>query len=121
MIASQEGDWLKEYVWAVAALTASCLVAFAVGEASLLLIPAAFVIGLLLRPRLIWPLWLWTLVVIWVGNGITALVDPEWWSDSGETFVSFFFESLLFMTVLVLLPLWIGRLVARALGRRHAV
>ncbi len=121
MLTSRLIVWVRENLSAIAALTVTCLAAFIVGEASLLLIPVAFAVGFLLQPRLLWPLWLWTLGIILVGNGVNAIIDPEWWSDTGETVVSVFFESLIFLTGLVLLPLWLGRASARAFGRRRAV
>ena len=112
--------WFGENAVALAALTVPWLLAFVSGEWLLLFMPVAFAVGFLLRPRLLWPLWLWTLAVIWAVNAVSSIVDPESWSDSGETFLSFFFESLIFMAVLVLLPLWLGRLAGRAFDRRRA-
>ncbi|HMM43822.1 MAG TPA: hypothetical protein PKA95_18155 [Thermomicrobiales bacterium] len=113
-------EWFRENAWAIVALTVPWLGAILAGEALLLFVPVALAVGYLLQPRQLWPLWLWTLAVIWVVNAIAAVVDPESMRESGETAGSFFFESLLFMAALVLLPLWLGRFVARALDRRRA-
>lgn len=120
MLLNRVVDWFRENAWAIAALTVPWLGAIFTGEAILLFVPVALAVGYLLQPRQLWPLWLWTLAVIWVVNAVAAVVDPESWSESGETAVSFFFESLVFLAVLVLLPLWLGRFVARALDRRRA-
>ncbi len=120
MVVDRIVGWVRENAYALVALTAPWVLAFVSGEWLLLFVPVALAVGYLLRPRLLWPLWLWTLAVIWAVNIVVAIVDPESWSDSGETVVSFLFESLILMAVLVLLPLWLGRLAGRALDRRRA-
>lgn len=112
--------WFRENAVAIIALTVPWLGAVVTSQIILSFVPVAFAVGFLLRLRLLWPLWLWTLGVIWIVNAVVAIADPESMRESGETYVSFFFESLVVMAVLVLLPLWLGRLAGRALERRRA-
>jgi len=120
MSANHVVEWLSENFWAIIALTMPLAFVFVAGELLLLLVPVALVVGYLLRPRTIWPLWLWTVAVIWIVNVFVAIADSRSWSDSGETVASFVFESLVLMAVLVLLPLWLGRLIARAINRNRS-
>jgi hypothetical protein len=87
----------------------------------LLLLPASLAIGWVLHPVRLWPIWLGTILVLWVINGASALLDafPEETAGGEETIWSFAIESVLFMAVLVLLPLWIGRILGQIFSRWH--
>lgn len=70
---------------------------------------AAFVIGLVLRPRHVWLVWLGAVVVQWVAMGVFGkYVDPE-----DETVLSLIIEAFAWMAIGVLLPVWLGRTVRK--------
>jgi hypothetical protein len=80
--------------------------------------PVAFAIGIILNPRRLWPIWIGAIVVMWVSYGTATLLHlPAVEGGGEETVGSFMFEAVIFMAVLVLLPLWLGRLVERLRAR----
>jgi Kef-type K+ transport system membrane component KefB len=83
--------------------------------------PTALAIGFFLRPRQLWPIWLGSVVMMWIVYGLAELLDlfPDDAAESGETWWSFALESFVFMAMLVLLPLWIGRLAGRFVTKRR--
>ncbi|MBI2764839.1 MAG: hypothetical protein HYX53_02880 [Chloroflexi bacterium] len=77
---------------------------------------AAFAIGFLLRPRHVWIIWLGAVVIQWAAMGVFGkYADPE-----DETVQSLILEAFAWMAIGVLLPVWLGRTIRRALrqGRR---
>ena len=108
--------WVKTGVhehWLAAALLVIPVVLATWFSAIVWLVPlAAFVIGIVLRPRHVWAVWLGSVVILWVSLGVWELFNDSAESASGgeETIVSVFFESFIFMAVGVLLPAWLGRL-----------
>ena len=68
----------------------------------------AFVIGLALRPRHVWLLWLGAVVVEWVTVIAWGRYDVP---GSGETLTSIMIEAFFWMALGVLIPVWLGRLV----------
>lgn len=93
------------------------------GEMLTLTFPVALAVGFLLRPRQLWPIWLGSVVLLWVVYGLAVLFDliPGSGEDveAGETWWSFALEAFVFMAMLVLLPLWIGRLAGRFTTERR--
>jgi hypothetical protein len=75
--------------------------------------PLALVIGAVLRPRWLWPLWLGSTVLMWAVYGyatyVLHLMPAPGQPGAGETVWTFALESAIFMAGLVLLPLWLGR------------
>ena len=75
----------------------------------------AFGIGLLLRPRYVWLIWLGAVVLEW----ITVIVwgkynDP----GSGETLLSIMIEAFFWMFFGVFIPLLLGRLLRSSIGAK---
>lgn len=70
---------------------------------------AAFVIGVVLRPRHVWLIWLGAVVIQWIAMGVLGVyADPE-----GETVLSLIIEAFAWMAMGVLLPVWLGRTVGK--------
>ena len=82
----------------------------------------ALVIGLVLRPRHVWLVWLSSVVMLWIVVGYMG-----GYSDPGpdETVVSIMIEAFVWMFLGVLIPVWFGRLTRAAIDeqphpdRRH--
>lgn len=67
----------------------------------------AFAVGLALRPRHLWLVWLGSVVIQWIVMGIWGK-----YSDPGdETVLSLALEAFGWMFVGVLIPAWFGRLL----------
>jgi hypothetical protein len=87
-------------------------------ELWLLLVPlVAFASGFQLRPHHVWLVWLAAITLLWLGVGVWFLVDasaelgdPE----TGETAASLFAETFPITALLILAPMWFGRLVRAA-------
>ncbi len=114
MSASQRvRTWVETAVqehWLIVALLAVPIVLATWMSAIVWLVPlAAFVVGAALQPRHVWVVWLGSVVVLWISLGVWEVFN-ESTADDGETIVSVFFESFIFMAGGVLLPTWIGRL-----------
>jgi hypothetical protein len=82
---------------------------------ALILFVVAFAIGLILRPPHLWIVWLGAIVLWWLAGGAYSVfgdpppVDPE----LEETPISFMVETIPFTAVLVLLPMFLGRVISR--------
>jgi len=79
----------------------------------------AAVVGLVLRPRHVWLVWLGSVVIEWI-----ALAVWGKYSHAGpdETPLSLTLEAFAWMALGVLLPVWIGRFVGRGIrAGRHPV
>lgn len=90
---------------------------------ALMLATAALLVGAILRPAHLWIVWLETVVICWLAGGAYTL----WGESSGngdETVLTFMAEAFAFMALLVLLPMFVGRLfgnlVLGARGRTHS-
>jgi hypothetical protein len=82
---------------------------------ALLLFIVAFGVGLILRPKHLWIIWIEAVVLTWLAGGAYTL----WGEDSGdgdETVFTFMFEAIIFMALLVLLPMFLGRLIPTVTG-----
>jgi hypothetical protein len=114
-------DWQREIALPLAILSVPIAISgLFVGEALTLAFPVAFLIGLLLRPRRLWLLWLASIVLLWAIYGFITLADLfEGEEEGGETIWSFAFESFIFFALLVLLPAWLGRLLGSYIDRRR--
>lgn len=94
------------------------------GDLLILSFPVALLIGFFLSPNHSWPIWIGSIVLVWVVYGcavlLGALPEPGEAGD-GETVWSFMIEAAIFMAVLVLLPLWLGRSAGQVVRdlRRH--
>jgi len=78
----------------------------------------ALIVGVALRPRHVWLVWLGSVVVEWITVGVWGKYgDP----GSEETVGSIMVEAFMWMLLGVLLPVWLGRLVRAAVGEggRH--
>jgi hypothetical protein len=79
---------------------------------ALLLLATAFAVGLLLRPKHLWIVWIEAILLTWLGGGFYSLFGPDPApGEPQETVVSFMFEAIIFMAILVLLPMFLGRLI----------
>ena len=74
---------------------------------------AAFLIGLVLRPRHPWLLWLGSVVFEWIVVIAWGKYDVP---GSGETLTSIMLEAFFWMAAGVWLPVWIGRAIRTAYG-----
>lgn len=77
----------------------------------------AFVVGLALRPRHVWFVWLGSVVILWLVMGLWgAYSDP----GGGETVFSLILEAFVWMYFGVLLPVWLGRFIRNGIAQgRH--
>ena len=67
----------------------------------------AFAIGLTLRPRHVWAVWLGSVVIVWVSMGLWGR-----YNDPGdESALSLILEAIIEMLIGVALPLWLGKVV----------
>jgi hypothetical protein len=67
----------------------------------------AFVIGLVLRPRHVWLVWLGSVVIQWIVMGVWGK-----YNDPGEeTALSLITEAFMWMLMGVLIPVWLGRII----------
>lgn len=112
-------DWRHDLLSPLALIAIPIVIsAFGPGGILTLAFPVAIVAGYLFAPRHLWVVWLASVVLMWASYGSAVLLDvlpgPAEDPSSGETIWSFAAESFMFMAVLVLLPLWIGRLLKRA-------
>lgn len=89
-------------------------VTFAIGGWVLLIYSAAaLLVGLAFKPRHVWIPWLGAILLLWTA-GAVMLLSGNWpWQDPthGETFSSYAIETVLFTAVLVLLPLFVGKIL----------
>lgn len=86
-----------------------------VGEALILTFPASLALGYLYRPNKLWLYWIIaSLVMIVTSIVLEALgIGPEYGSgENPETAWSVLFEAPIFVGMLVVLPLMLGKLVA---------
>jgi hypothetical protein len=108
-------SWQRDLVLPLAGLFGPVLLSIiSYGEFLNLMLPVALILGYIVRPARLWLIWIGSIVLVWVSYGFATLVGtlPEPGTDqNGETVGSFMVEVVIFMAVLVLLPLWIGRLV----------
>jgi hypothetical protein len=112
--------WLREVVVPLALMGAVCLlVVFGHGDAIMLLPVVALATGWLIQPARLWPVWLGVILMVWVPNAVIELfnLDPHAFVE-GETIWGFAFVVTFLMALLVLLPLWIGRVAGRYTDRR---
>jgi hypothetical protein len=90
------------------------------GEWLMLAFPAAAAVGYLLQPARLWVVWLGAVVLMWFVYGGAVLVgleeQPATDPSQGETWWTFALESFIWMAILTLLPMWIGRLLGRRAG-----
>jgi hypothetical protein len=73
-----------------------------------LILPAvALAVGIILRPRHVWLIWLGAVVIQWIAMGVLGkYADPE-----DETVLSLILEAFVWMALGVLLPVWLGRTI----------
>jgi hypothetical protein len=78
---------------------------------------SAFVVGVVLRPRHAWFVWLGAVVIQWIAMGVLGkYADPE-----GETVLSLVLEAVPLMAMGVLVPVWLGRTVRNLMEQnRHS-
>jgi hypothetical protein len=107
---------LREYGLPLLLLTLPTIGIFWLDElGALILVAVAFAIGLVLRPAHIWIVWLGTIVLWWLAGGAYSVfgnpppVDPA----LEETPLSFMVETIPFTALLVLLPMFLGRIIGR--------
>lgn len=116
-------DWPREIALPLILLFIPVLLSLvSYGEYLIGCAPVAFVIGLILKPKRLWPIWMGAIALVWLSYGTATLLHlPSVEGGGEETVGSFMFESVIFMAILVLLPLWLGRLVERLRWRieRH--
>jgi hypothetical protein len=123
MMTFMRSEWLRENRVPLGLLFVPILLSIVVGELLTLTFPIAFLIGYFMLPKRPWHLWIGSIVMVWAVYGsavlVGALPGPGEPASGGETVWSFMFETVIFMAVLVLLPLWLGREVARVVGNRQ--
>jgi hypothetical protein len=73
----------------------------------------AFFVGLLLWPRHVWILWLGAVIMEWIVVGYMGKFNDP---GGGETTASIMIEAFFWMFFGVLLPAWLGRLVANGIA-----
>jgi hypothetical protein len=112
MVKVTRGDFIEWVISAVVFAVPMVLLVSPGDAASLLLPLSALLFGIVRRPRHLWGSWIASILLLWLAVGWWSLFrEPvETDSENQETIVSFFFESILFTAVLVLFPLWLGRL-----------
>jgi hypothetical protein len=75
----------------------------------------ALVIGIVLRPRHVWLVWLGSVVIEWIVVGYMGK-----YNDPGdETVGSIMIEAFVYMFIGVLVPVWFGRLIRAAIEQRR--
>jgi hypothetical protein len=84
---------------------------------ALLLALVAFGIGLFLRPKHLWIIWIEAILLWWLAGGAWS----QWGEDAAageaeETVFSFMIETIPFTALLVLLPMFLGRLIPAVSG-----
>ena len=107
---------LREYGLPLLLLTIPTIGIFWLDElGALILFLVALSIGLVLRPAHLWIVWLGTIVLWWLAGGAYSVLDNPSPVDQEpeETPLSFMFETIPFTALLVLLPMFLGRLVGR--------
>jgi hypothetical protein len=115
-------DWQHEVIYPLA-LIALPMVASVIGAGEWLTtaFPVALLAGFLFTPRHPWLVWLGSVLMMWLVYGsanLLGLLEPLAEDPAqGETIWTFALESFIFMAVLVLLPLWIGRTIQRAVSK----
>ncbi|HUZ03498.1 MAG TPA: hypothetical protein VMU89_24395 [Thermomicrobiaceae bacterium] len=78
----------------------------------------AFAIGLTLRPRHVWLLWLGSVVIEWLVVGYMGKYSEP---GGGETVRSIVIEAFPWMALGVLVPVWLGRFLGSGLREgRHS-
>ncbi len=85
------------------------LISLGVGPGLNLLGLVSFYLGYKKRPQKIWPLWLISVVLLWVTYGLAAAIQLIPFEEGGETWWSFGFEAFIFMAMFVAVPMFIGR------------
>jgi hypothetical protein len=109
--------WIRDMLVPLAVVLVPLGLAMALNSGAWLfaITPIAFAYGLLARPKRVWPIWIASLLVLWIGNALIATFDlvAEVEGAGEETVAGFMMESLLGMAGLVLLPAWLGRVVGR--------
>lgn len=75
----------------------------------------AFVVGLVLRPRHVWLVWIGSVVMVWLVIGYMGKYNDP---GPNETVASIMIESIIWMLLAVLVPAWFGRLI-RADSMEH--
>ncbi len=118
MLGIDRENWQRELGIPLAALAVLMVLSVvSYGEWLLLAFPVATAVGYLLQPARLWVVWLGSVVLMWVVYGSAVLVGledkPATDPAQGETWWTFALESFVFMAVLVLVPMWIGRLTHR--------
>ncbi len=84
--------------------------------APMLPLPAvAFLVGLVLRPRHVWLVWLGAVVIQWATMAAWGAYATAATPGAGETPLSLTVEAFFWMAGGVLLPVWLGRLAGRAI------
>jgi hypothetical protein len=93
-----------------------------IGDSGTLGLPVmALAIGLLLRPRHLWIIWLEVIVLFWLAGATWTLWgDEPAPGEPEETVLSFLAETVLFAALLALLPLFLGRLLGNWITHRRA-
>jgi hypothetical protein len=120
-------DWRTDVALPLAILLAPLAVsAFVWDQVLLLLFPVALVVGMVVHPRHLWLVWIGTTVLMWAVYGVAVLTgfqeEPASDPSQGETIWTFAIEAFVWTAVLVLVPLWGGRLFDRrafSRGRRR--
>lgn len=75
----------------------------------------AFVVGLALRPRHVWLVWLGAVLIQWVTMAAWGAYATAAMPGAEETPLSLTIEAFFWMAGGVLLPVWLGRLAGRAI------
>lgn len=112
-------DWRHDLLYPLAVIAVP-MVASVIGPGELLTVtfPVSIAAGYLFRPRLLWMVWLGSVVMLWAvygGANLLNIIEPL--ADDpaeGETWWTFALESFVFMAGLVWLPVSIGRFLASA-------
>lgn len=90
-------------------IVAMLLSIFLRGELLNLLAAVSVYLGYKFTPAKIWPSWLSSVVLLWITYGLSALTGIIPFEEGGETWWSFALEAFVYMFILVVVPMWIGR------------
>jgi hypothetical protein len=81
---------------------------------AILIAVVALAVGLFLRPAHLWVVWIQSIIIWWIAGGVYSLVGDS--SGNGdETVLSFMIEAIPFTAMLILLPLFLGRVIGNLL------
>ncbi len=78
------------------------------GILNLLILVSAY-FGYKFTPQKIWPIWLISVLALWITIGLSAALSIVPFEEGGETWWSFAIEAFFFMGYLVAIPMWLAR------------